>query len=161
MHYLQHRRSVRLFGASLALLGANVALLAQEPINAFDSATQPSPGHVIFKEQFRYNRFDLNTGPSEQRGKIEDATLFTTLNVGIAPDVAISLRAPVIFREREFNRTDRVDRDQGVGDVMALAKWRIYRNDTGPLDSARLSLIGGMDVRTGNSPFTSDAYSPV
>lgn len=138
-----------------------VGAQAQEPINAADSATQPSPGRVILKEQFRFYRLDMKTGPRDGRGAIEDFGLFTTVNVGVTRDTSLSFRIPAIFREREFTDSDRARRDVGVGDLTALAKWRIFQADTGPLDTARLSLIGGMDVRTGDGPFTRDAYNPI
>ncbi len=145
----------------LAALYASGAALGQEPINAADSATQPSPGHVIFKEQFRYYSLDLNQGPRERRGEIRDAVLFSTLNVGITSDTALSFRVPTVFRARSFSLSDPWDREEGVGDVTALAKWRFFQSDTGALDTMRMSLIAGVDIRTGDSPFTNDAYNPV
>jgi len=50
---------------------------------------------------------------------------------------------------------------EGIGDFLILGKWRFWNEDTGPLDTARAALVGGMDVRTGDNPFTADAYSPV
>jgi hypothetical protein len=133
----------------------------QEPVNAADSATQPSPGHVIFKEQFRFYRMEMDNGSRDRQGDIEDFVLFSTLNIGLQPDVALGLRLPVILRSRDFDGPHGTDRDEGIGDLTALVKWRVYRNDTGPLDSARLSLVGGAEIRTGDSPFTTDAYNPV
>jgi len=147
--------------AGLVLLCASGLTLAQEPINAADSATQPSPGHVIFKEQFRFYSLDLDEGRHDRRGEIDDAVFFSTLNIGLRSDWALSLRFPTVFRDREFDQSGRTEREEGIGDLTALAKWRIYQNDTGPLDSARLSLIGGAEIRTGDSPFTTDAYNPV
>lgn len=152
-----NRRLVAVIGA----LCAHASAVAQEPINAEDSATQPSPGHVIYKEQFRFYSLDLDQGSRERKGEIREYALFTTLNVGLAADAALSFRVPVAFREREFSLRDNFDHEAGVGDATVLAKWRVFRNDTGPLDSARLSLIGGADIRTGDTPFTSDAYNPI
>lgn len=147
----------------LAVLGACCApaAWAQEPINAADSATQPSPGHVIFKEQFRFYSLKLEDGPRARRGEISESVLLTTLNLGLTSEVALSFRIPTVFRDRDFRLSATDEREVGVGDLFALAKWRIYRNDTGPLDSARLSVIGGLNIRSGDAPFTSDAYSPV
>jgi hypothetical protein len=147
--------------ALVAVCCAPGVAFAQEPVNAADSATQPSPGHAIFKEQFRYYSLDLKQGPFERRGKIKDAVLMSTLNLGLTSDVSLSFRAPVSFRERGLKLSNRTDREAGVGDVTALAKWRIFRDDTGPLDTMRLSLVGGATIRTGDAPFTNDAYNPV
>jgi len=134
---------------------------AQEPINAAESATQPSPGHVILKEQFRFHRLDLHGEQRDRNGDMNEAVLFSTLNIGLRSDWSMSLRFPAAFREREFDATDQTDREEGIGDLTALAKWRFYQNDTGPLDTTRASLFGGAEIRSGDSPFTSDGYNPV
>jgi hypothetical protein len=133
---------------------------AQEPINA-DSATQPSPGHFIIKEQFRFISLDYDHGPREGQGQTRDYSLLNTINYGLTKDWSLSLRTPVIARRRSFDLGDRVDREQGVGDVTMLAKWRFYRADHGPLDTTRIAALGGAEIRTGDGPFTNDAYNPV
>jgi hypothetical protein len=147
--------------ASLLLLAAIDRAAAQESITATDSATQPSPGHVILKEQFRFYRLDLDTGPRARRGEVDESVFLTTLNAGVSADVSLSFRMPVRLRDREFDFLREAERDEGIGDFTALAKWRVYRKDDGPLDTARLSLIGGAEIRTGDSPFTNDAYNPI
>jgi hypothetical protein len=133
----------------------------QEPINAADSATQPSPGHVIFKEQFRFYQLDLDEGSLDRRGDLNEAVFSTTINLGLTSDVALSFRMPVNLRDREFDLGGFSEKDEGFGDLTALAKWRVYRKDSGALDTARLSLIGGAQIRTGDTPFTTDAYNPI
>lgn len=152
--------SIIVFGAP-ALLAAAGFTFAQAPINATDSATQPSPGHVIFLQQFRFYSLDLDEGRRDRRGEIDDAVLFSTLNIGLRSDWSLSLRLPAVFRDREFDRSNRIDRNEGIGDLTALAKWRIYQNDSAALDTTRISLIGGAQIRTGDSPFTTDGYNPV
>ncbi len=132
---------------------------AQEPPNAFDSATMPSPGHVILREQFRYYSLELDHAVAPaQRGKISDFTLMSMLNIGLAPDVSLSLRTPTSFRRTTFELGDRRDDEAGVGDITLLGKWRIFREDDGPLDSRRFSLLLGPEFRSGDNPFTSDSY---
>lgn len=144
-----------------AIAVAGPISFAQEPINAADSATQPSPGHVIFKEQFRFYRLDLKEGPGDRRGDIQDAVFSTTVNVGLTSDVSLSFRMPVNLRDRDFDLGGITERAEGIGDLTALAKWRVYRKDSGALDTARFSLVGGAQIRTGDSPFTTDAYNPI
>ncbi len=146
----------------IALLAcAGPLALAQEPTNAADSATQPSPGRVILKEQFRYYSLDLHDVPPDRRSDIDESIFLTMVNLGLTTNVALSLHAPVHIRDRTFDLGDKTDQQEGVGDVMAFAKWRVYRNDTGALNTARLSLVGGMQIRSGDSPFTADAYNPI
>lgn len=146
-----------IMGAALGVSTAD----AQEPINATNSATAPAPGHFIFKEQVRYNRLKLDTGPPSRRGDIEDIEFLTTLNAGVTQDVSLSFRLPVILRDRDFEWSGRSDRDEGIGDFTAMAKWRVVQKDTSALDTFRLSLVGGLDVRTGDTPFTGDSYDPL
>lgn len=137
------------------------AAVAQESTNAVDSATQPSPGYVVFKEMFHYYDLDLDNTTRRKRSDINDAMFMTMVNVGVATDWSLSFRLPTILRRREYDWGGRVDREEGIGDFTALAKWRVYKNDSGTVDTARLALIGGMQVRTGDAPFTSDAYNPI
>jgi hypothetical protein len=136
------------------------AALGQEPVNAFESATSPSPGRVILKEQFRFERLELETGPRRRRGEISDYTLATTVNIGLLRDTSLSLRFPAVYRDRERGDGG-TDRDVGVGDGTVLVKQRIWRHDGGALDTQRLSVFGGAAVRTGDGPFTDDAYNPL
>lgn len=134
---------------------------SQEATNAADSATQPSPGNVVFKEMFHFYNLDLDNVTPDRRSDVEDASFMTIVNVGLVPDWSLSFRLPVTLRHREFDLSGETDRVEGIGDFTALAKWRFYKNDSNPLDTKRLALIGGLQVRTGDSPFTSDGYNPV
>lgn len=158
-HAASGRCALLVVGAVFASVASSA--LAQEPINAFDSATAPSPGHVIIKEQFRYYDMRLDTGPTRERSELSDAALLTTANIGLTRDFSLSFRAPAVFRDRTYDLGDRTDREGGVGDVTALVKWRVVQEDLGTLDTIRLSVIGGARIRTGDSPFTSDSYDPV
>ena len=156
---LQRRTICLAAGLAIALVASAAA---QEPINASDSATSPSPGHFILKHQFRWSSLSLDEGPREQRGDIDDYTLYSTLNMGLTRDLSMSVRFPLTARDRSFSfGLDSRDREQGIGDVSFLAKYRVYQNDVNALDTQRLSLIGGVRVRTGDSPFTSDGYDPI
>lgn len=133
---------------------------AQAPMNG-ESATQPSPGQLLLRPMFHYYRLEVN-GPSRfDRGKIEEFDAVTSLDVGLRHDVALSLRVPIELRRQSFSEGAGTDEQEGVGDLTLLAKWRIWRRDTNALDTARLSLLGGISIRSGDDPFTSDAYSPL
>lgn len=157
---LRIRRSGSLWFGLPLLVALTAPVFAQEPINA-DAAPMPSPGHVTVREQFRFVRLSLDEGPRDRQSDIDDFQMRTTVNVGLVRDVSLSLRNSVIFRDQSFDRTSRDDREQGVGDVTLLAKWRVWRRDSGPVDTARLALLGGADIRSGDAPFTSDAYNPI
>ncbi len=151
--------------ACLLLSGLGAAVnsshsYGQAPINQ-DAATQPSPGHATLIEQFRFYSLDLDAGRRDARGQTRDAILLSRLDYGLTKDLSLSLRTPVVFRRRSYDLGDRVERDQGVGDVTALVKWRFYQDDAGPVNTTRISLLGGSEIRTGDAPFTNDAYNPL
>jgi len=126
-----------------------------------ESATQPSPGQMLLRPMFHYYRLDVD-GPSPfERGKLEVFDVETSLDVGLRHDVALSLRVPIELRRQSFSDDSGTDEEEGIGDLTLLAKWRVWRADTNALDTARLSLLGGIDIRSGDDPFTSDAYSPL
>ncbi len=126
-----------------------------------ESATAPSPGAYILKEQIHYFRLKVTDGPYQERGTIEDTMLLSAINVGLRHDLSLSFRVPVAVRRQETDWLNRTDQQEGVGDLTLLGKWRVWQKDSGPLDTTRVALLGGMDIRSGDNPFTSDAYSPL
>ncbi len=124
-----------------------------------ESATQPSPGHVILREQFRY--FRLDNDPTPQNREVDQWDALTWLEVGLRHNLALSIRVPLSFRWEESDWIDGTDQAAGVSDITTMLKWRILKKDSGPLDSARLSLLGGAEIRSGDSDFSSDSYDPI
>ena len=48
----------------------------------------------------------------------------------------------------------------GLADIKALAKYRLFRDNFGPTDTRRFDAIAGLEVRSGDSGVTSDFYDP-
>ncbi len=141
----------------LSVVGAQ----AQEPPNAAASATSPSPGHATIKQAFRWSSFRLDDARFDQQRNGRDAVLNTTVSVGIVRDFTLVVSGAALFREERFDLGRREVDNDGVGDITLLAKYRIWREDTNPLDTKRLSVLIGSDIRTGDDPFTSDGYNPI
>lgn len=147
---------------SIFVFGASQSAVAQEPIFAFDSATSPSPGHYILKHQFRWSSLSLDNGPRAQRGDIDEYQFRTTLSRGLTRDLSMSVRFDLAARDQSMPLSlDDRKTEQGVGDVTVLAKYRFFQKDTTGLNTKRLSAIGGMQIRSGDGPFTSDGYNPI
>ena len=140
---------------------AAVTAAAQEPPNAAASGTSPSPGHATIKTAFRWSSFRLDDARFDQQRDGRDAIISTAFSVGLVPDLTLTVSAPVLFRDERFDFGDRDEDDDGVGDATVLLKYRIWRNDSNPLDTQRLSIVVGSDIRTGDDPFTSDGYNPI
>jgi hypothetical protein len=151
----------RLAATVFTIFATAVGVQAQEPIFAGASATAPAPGHFILKEQFRFASLRLDDAPRDLQRSVREAWFLTTLNVGIAPELSLSVSAPVVLRRESFDFSPFSRREEGVGDVSVLAKWRIWRNDRNALDTQRLSLLIGSEIRSGSSGFSSDGYNPI
>ena len=53
------------------------------------------------------------------------------------------------------------DTSAGFGDASVLVKYRFHQEDIGPGRTIRWAAIGGLNIRTGDSDFTSDSYDPI
>ncbi len=142
---------------SLGLWVPNIAQ-AQEAIN-FNSALQPAKDTLIVRQQLRYFEADFASGIVNRHIKQYQAS--TTFAYGVQSDLTLIFNAPFRFRKITDNLTGVSRRDEGLGDMNALAKIQLYQNDTGPTDTARLNLLAGMEVRSGDSNFSSDSYDPL
>jgi len=141
----------------LSLMVPNIAR-AQEAIN-FSSALQPAKETLIVRQQLRYFEADFATAIANRT--IEQYQASTTFAYGVKSDLTLIFNVPIRFRKITDNLTGVSRRDEGVGDMNALAKIQLYQNDTGPTDTARLNLLAGMEVRSGDSNFSSDSYDPL
>ncbi|UCD75404.1 MAG: transporter [Phycisphaerales bacterium] len=151
------RRQLPLAGlAVLAALVASLPARGQEAIN-FDSALQPSAGATIIRQQLRYMTAEM---PGMNR-EIEQYRAATTIVHGLNADFTLMFNAPILFREITDNNTGMKHRDEGFGDPRVVGKWRLFLKDTGPTDTLRLSLLTGMEVRSGDSDFSSDSHDPL
>lgn len=136
-----------------------IPIRAQEPLSA-NSATQPSPGHFTLKHQFRYIEYDADN-LERNRGGVRDAQFVTTLLAGLTADMSLSVEMPVVLRRRRFDFPNRTEHEEGIRDIRALLKWRFLREDLNALDTIRMSLLAGLEIRSGDSPFSSDSYNPI
>jgi len=132
---------------------------AQAPINS-DVALQPSPGHWILRQQFRYAETDVDKGDADL--DISRVTSFTTAVYGVTDEFTVLATAPVVLSRRtKDNATGESDTDGGLADATVLGKLRLYRNDFGPTDTARFDLLGGLELPTGQDAFSSDSVAPI
>ncbi len=136
-----------------------VGASAQEPPNAYESATQPGPATFIFKPQLRY--FYLDEARASPRGETHQLNLSNTLNFGIARDWSASLRFPLEQRWQSDGAGAGNEESFGIGDLTTLLKWRVWRNDTSPLDTQRLAVFGGLEWPLGQSEFSSYSFDPI
>ena len=129
------------------------------PINT-DVAFTPRKGGGTLRLQYVYSE----ARPSGRLRSLRVQTGAATIAYGVTRDLALIVRAPYHERRRRVWVDDVgiVGRgDRGFGDVTVLAKYRFWQRDTRPGETLRLAAVGGLNIRSGDTAFTSDSYDPV
>lgn len=140
----------------IALLAcAGIALFvpdahAQQTTNGL-AAPQPGKGRLAVREKLTFTRY--NDDPSGRDVHQTDWTSEFTL--GVSGDLAISATLPLAFRSVDG------DDDRGVLDFPVLARYRIVQEDTSPTDTARLVVIAGAEIPSGEDEFSSKSIDPI
>ena len=131
---------------------------AQEAIN-FNSALSPAKDMLIIRQQLRYFEADNNLGANDL--DISQTQVSTAFIYGTEADLTLIFNAPYRFRKIDNNNTGTSTSVDGFGDITSMLKMQFYQHDTGPTDTARASLLAGMEIRSGDSDFSSDSYDPL
>lgn len=152
---MTHRTT--LFAFVALAVGAGPAL-AQQAIHT-PAAAQPSTGVLMVRELAQYTRYSGD--PTGLDRTVDDLVLITDFAYGVSHDTVLMLRVPVLFRDVDSDVAGVDDTPGGFGDVHAMVKMRIWQNDFGPIDTARLGVIAGLDLPTAQAPFGSDSFDPM
>lgn len=153
-------RVVALMGALAAvmLLATPRRASAQAPIVS-PAATQPAKGRLSVREQFMLLRAGGDPGDDDRSAR---TTSFTTmLDYGLTGTQSLSLRLPTIFRRINGDARHGRFHEDGVGDLTAIWKHRVWQHDTGPIETRRLSVFAGAEFPTGNEDLTSGSVDPI
>ncbi len=129
------------------------------PINSSVAFT-PREGGGVLRLQYRYMEADGHADISQ----VNASRVTGTLVYGLKKDLALFLVVPYVNRQ-----VDRVDpklgrletAHDGIDDLTLLAKYRFWQKDTGPRETYRCAVLAGLNVRSGDSDFSSDSYDPV
>ena len=149
----------------LVVVAAFVAVLmpasdatAQAPIVS-QAATQPAKGRLSIREQFMLMRMDND--PSGEDREVRMSILNTVIDYGLTGNQSLSLRLPVIFRR--VNDDDQHGRfhEDGIGDLTAIWKYRLWQHDTGPISTKRFSIFAGAEIPVGNEDLSSGSFDPI
>lgn len=141
-----------LAGGLTLILCTNDVLIAQEAIQT-TAATQPSVGHFIPRWQVRYYRFDRG----ESRIKIAgwDVHTHAFLAYGLTSNLAGQVEIPLVHRQVTDGESS-----TGLADPRLSAKWRFWQDDFGPVNTARWSAWGGLEIPSGDNSFSTDSLDP-
>lgn len=125
------------------------------------SAAQPSPGVVLAREVVQYTKY--RDDPAGRA--IFDLTIETQIAIGLTAETAFIFRVPLKYREQDraaMGGMPAIESDDlHFGDAHVMVKHRIWQNDTGPIDTQRISLIAGIDIPTGKAPFGNEGWDPM
>ena len=147
------------FAALVGVFGFGATVHAQAPINS-NVALQPSKGGLIIRQQVRYTEADLNAAIDDLDIRLTSS--ITTFVYGLSSELTLILTTPFVLSRRTENNTSGADdTDSGFADLRLLSKLRLYRDDFGPTNTRRFDLIGGLELPTGNSEFTSESVDPI
>lgn len=131
---------IRMFALLLCLVIVAAPVAAQSPINSL-GAMQPSVGTFLVHEMLSARLVDGDAS-TLQRDVLSFA-LTSQISYGVLPNLSFNLDLPVVVNHYEASASAASDTDLGLGDTRLFAKWRIVQQDTSPIDTFRLALLGG------------------
>lgn len=116
--------------------------------------TLPSKGRVVTRHLLTFTSYD--DGPTDG----EDVTLLNSVALGLSGELGLQFDLPYRFRDIEgLSGGGDVD-TSGLLDSEISLKWRVWKQDLGPVDTARFAVIGGAQLPTGADRFSSDSVDP-
>lgn len=129
------------------------------PIHS-DVAFTPRKGGSILRLQYSYSEADGH-GDIQH---VNASGVRATYVYGWKENLALFVSVPYV--NRQIDRFDRKlgrfeEAHDGIADVTVLGKLRLWQEDAGPLETVRWAVLGGMNIRSGDSDFTSDSYDPI
>jgi hypothetical protein len=110
------------------------------------SATQPAAGVLAWRQQFRW---------MDYTGDMTELSTRTMLSYGIAGNLAIEAQLPIISMTGGWHEAT------GAGDLLLLAKTRIWQRHDSAIDTARIGVFGGAAVPLGPDALTGGGVDPV
>jgi hypothetical protein len=137
---------------ALAACALSQAAFAQQAILT-TAPTLPSKGQVITRHLLVVTTFD--DGPVQG----EDITFVNSVSYGLSGSLAAQVDLPYLFRDVEGTTDGDID-TSGLLDGEVSLKWRVWKNDFGPVDTARLAVVAGTTVPFGADRFSSDSFDP-
>ena len=145
--------------SSFTVIVCAPAVTLAGPINT-DVALTPPKGGSIFRLQYIYSESDGSGDVQHVNASIMKGTYV----FGLKENLALFLTFPYIHREIDVVKPQlgRFERsDSGVADLTFLAKYRFWQDDRRPGETLRWAALGGLNIRSGDSDFTSDSYDPI
>jgi len=133
--------NVRVMCAGALVVVCAGAAVAQEAMYTA-SGTMPSPGTFWLRTQPHY--FQYGSSPVNGTDRTDRYELMNTVAYGLDRGVAIYVDVPFEHSSERDGATGDRDSHDGVDELNAMVKWRVYRHDSGGVDTLRAVLMGGL-----------------
>lgn len=111
-----------------------------------DAALPVPKQHVLIRTQTRYTF--AHNDPSGAGRRLHQLQFPTVLVYGVTAKTALFGMAPFVYRDLSGSETG------GIGDPTFLLRQEIAKKDW-PLKTWRLALLGGLEIPSGDDPFSS------
>ena len=118
-----------------------------------DAGLTPPEDRWILRTQVRYR--ERKDDPSNMNRKMNTYTFPVVLAYGLRPDLTLMVKQKLIHRNMSMNGT--TSRDEGLGDLFILAKYRAYRLNT-PKYTLGIAPTLGLEFPTGQDSFSSETW---
>lgn len=154
------RRNITRVSSLILVAAASLAAPASAgPINT-DVAFTPRKGGSLLRLQYIYSEAD-GQGPVKN---VNSSTVKATFVYGLEANLALFLTTPYVNRQVDryqprLGRTE--EAHDGLGDLTFLTKYRFWQNDVGVGKTMRWAALGGLNIRSGDSDFSSGSYDPI
>lgn len=146
------------FCTFLAIFVATFPAAAQQSFYNV-SAAQPGTGVFLFRQTLEFEKF--GDDPSGLDRDIEQFKLSTQLAYGLTKDLTVIGIVPLLHRDVDSPMPGVSEDKFNLGDAHVMLKYRVWQNDTGPIDTMRLGLLVGLDFPTGQDGFGNDGFDPM
>lgn len=123
-------------------------------------AFSPHKGGNILRIQYVYSEAES----SGNARHVSSSTVRAAWIYGLRANLALIVNVPFVHRQvdRFAPRLGRFEEvHDGVADLTAMLKYRFWQHDAGPMRTTRLAALFGLNIRSGDSDFSSDSYDPI
>jgi len=154
-----HKQSAAIWALLAALTLVLPFPASAGPINT-DVALTPPKGGNIFRLRYSY----AEAGARRNIRHVNASGVRGTYVYGLKENMTLSLSVPYMNKQVDvvMPKLGRIEKaHDGIGDITFTTKYRFWQNDTRPGETLRWAALGGINLRSGDSDFSSDSYDPI
>lgn len=122
------------------------------------AAVQPGKGVFVFREYFEYASFNGRDGQPD----VDQYTVQSILGYGVTRDFTVMAHLPFRYRNLEGDNSQGRDDDSewGLEDLKVMGQYRFWQHDSGPINTQRAVVFGGVELPSGDDTYSSDSVDP-